>query len=59
MSFYYYYENKDIINADRNAKIECECGGTYSKRNQVWHKTKSKQHLNWLDKVTESDSSIL
>ena len=62
----YYCENKDRINAVRNTKFECACGGKFTKRNQVAH-TQPKNHQKWLetnelsekmDKTTNTEDTI-
>jgi len=45
----YYQRNKEGINQYRNIKHQCECGGTYTTRNQADHKARPK-HIKWLEK---------
>jgi hypothetical protein len=33
----YYASNKETINATRNVKIQCDCGGSFSSRNRCQH----------------------
>ena len=44
----YYELNKDRINADRNTKFDCPCGGKYSKRWPAGH-MQTQKHLKWLE----------
>ena len=46
----YQEEHKDEIKAKANEKVECECGGRYTKRNKSSH-MKSKKHQNYVNKV--------
>jgi len=44
----YRSRNKDVINEELNKKIECECGGRYTRRNKSTH-MKSKKHTNYVN----------
>lgn len=47
----YYKDNKDVINAKRNIKNECECGGRYTNNHKAEH-MRSKKHRQYLNPPT-------
>jgi len=49
----YQEQNKDKIKKDKNTKIECECGGKYTKTHKAQH-FKSKKHINYIANLDNS-----
>ena len=47
----YYQEHKDEINEARNVKVDCPCGGRYTKRHQATH-FQCEKHKTYLAALT-------
>jgi len=48
----YQEQHKDELRAKANEKIDCECGGRYTRRNKSTH-MKSKKHLNYVNNLSK------